>query len=339
MAMPLTETIRDPLRRLHTGASGLVVAVSGGPDSVALLRALIAHRQTPSGGRLVVAHLNHCLRGADSDADEQFVHNLHARLIRSGESDLHLAMGRSDLAALTRASGGNLEAMARAERYRFLAEVAAQYGCASVATGHTADDQAETLLHRLLRGTGLQGLRSIAERRELHPGLTLIRPMLAVTRADVLAYLAQIDQPFRVDLSNADPRSTRNRIRRDLLPLLAAADSEIVRLLGEVARQASNWFDEVGRRASALLRECELPRAGLLRVLDAECLAAAPRDLLREALRQLWQREGWSRDRMRFADWDRIAAVVAGEILAVDLPGQISVRRRGRIVQIGPHSP
>ncbi len=149
------------MARLHPAwaAEPGVVAVSGGADSVALLRAL--HAANPPGG-LVVAHLNHQLRGAESDGDEAFVRDLADRLRKS----FHVE-------TLTiQALGGNLEATARAVRYDWLARVAADTGAGWIATGHTADDQAETVLHRLVRGTGLTGLRGIAGRRSvlLSPG-------------------------------------------------------------------------------------------------------------------------------------------------------------------------
>src|SRR5207247_9177197 len=111
--------------------------------------------------------------------------------------DVQLAVRSADLGRIAEEGGENLEAAARRERYRFLAEVASEHGIGRIATAHTANDQAETILHRLLRGTGLQGLRGIAARRRVRPGIELIRPMLDVTRAEVLAYLAEVGQPYR----------------------------------------------------------------------------------------------------------------------------------------------
>src|SRR5207253_9701726 len=115
----------------------------------------------------------------------------------------------------------NLEATARRVRYDWLSGVARVTGCSWVATGHTADDQAETVLHRLLRGTGLQGLRGIASRRPLAEGVEVVRPLLDVTRTEVLTFLQAEHQPARQERSNADLRFTRNRIRHGLLPHLA----------------------------------------------------------------------------------------------------------------------
>src|SRR5262249_3618798 len=162
-------------------------------DSVALLRALVA---ASAGAPLVVAHLNHQLRGADSAADEDFVRALHAAL--AGQTPgLVFRCERLDVAALARARGGNLEALARRVRSDWLAGAAGDTGCTWVAPGHTADDQAETVLHRLRRGTGLRGLRGIAAARGLAPGVTLVRPLLGVRRAEVIAYLGAIGQPYR----------------------------------------------------------------------------------------------------------------------------------------------
>jgi tRNA(Ile)-lysidine synthase len=134
-----------------------VVAVSGGADSVALLRALVAAGMGP----LHIAHFHHHLRGAEADEDAVFVRRL------ADELGCAFHLGEADVTA----AGGNLEATARRLRYAWLAELGATIGAAWVATGHTADDQAETVLHRLLRGTGLRGLRGIASTAPLAPGL------------------------------------------------------------------------------------------------------------------------------------------------------------------------
>jgi tRNA(Ile)-lysidine synthase len=303
-----------------------VVAVSGGADSVALLRALAAFRTGP----LTVAHVNHRLRGAESDADETFVRELAAGL------GFECRAKSADVAAL----GGNLESTARRVRYEFFAEVAAEVGATWVATGHTVDDQAETVLHRIVRGTGIQGLRGIAHVQQSPPtavgGLWIFRPLLAVTRADILEYLAELGQPFREDSSNADPRFTRNRIRHELLPLLRTFNPEIGAALARLARQAAEASDVMSDAANRLLADCELPPAGRVVVLRAEPLAAAHPALVREYLRRLWDRAAWSASDMNADHWLTAAAVARGEATAADLPGGIHIRHAGRVVQIGP---
>jgi tRNA(Ile)-lysidine synthase len=240
------------------------------------------------------------------------------------------------MAARADAVGENLEAVARRERYAWLAQCAEESGVRLVATGHTADDQAETVLLRLLRGTGLQGLRGIAPRRPLAGSIDVIRPLLSVSRAEILDFLRAIGQSFREDQSNTDLRLARNRVRHELLPLLAERYNPGIRiLLARLAEQAQAAFRNVETRAQGFLFDAELPRAGDLVILDSAKLRDAPRDLVRGMLRLIWQREGWPRDRFTFDDWDRAAAVAQGELTAVDLPGGVSIRRRERVVQVG----
>ncbi len=321
----LVRKVETALRR-HGVAGDLVVAVSGGPDSVALLRAL---RDARRQGQLVVAHLNHQLRGPESDSDESFVRELCQRL--SIDCRIHrLRVGEEAVAMKD-----NLEAAARRLRYDWLAQTAREVDAAWVATGHTANDQAETVLHRLLRGTGLQGLRAIAARRELTASVCLVRPLLATTRADVIAYLNAIGQSHREDSTNRDPARTRNRIRSQLLPLLMTEyNPRIITVLCRLAEQGEEAFAGQAREARRLLAAAELPRAGNTLVFDAAQLAAPPRALLREMFRLLWEREGWSMAAMGFEAWERVAAAARGETAAAELPGGIRVKRRERVVQV-----
>ena len=301
-----------------------VVAVSGGADSVALLRALCQ----AGVGPLTVAHLNHRSRGAESDADEAFVRDLAASL------GLDFRARSVDVAA----RGGNFEEAARRVRYEFFAEVAAGVGAAWVATGHTADDQAETVLHRLVRGTGLQGLRGIAavqERPDGATGAAVVRPLLSVTRADVLDHLATLNQPYRQDATNADPHFTRNRIRHELLPLLRTFNPEVVTALVRLAGHAAEAHEVITAHAAAVLAEAERPRVGPTVILDAPRLGTSPA-VARAVLRLVWQRERWPLADMGADAWDRAAAVALGSNPACDFPGGITMRHTGRVVQIGP---
>jgi tRNA(Ile)-lysidine synthase len=335
-----------------------VVGVSGGADSVALLRALSA-----CGIPLSVAHVNHKLRGADSDGDETFVRELCATL------GVRCRVKSVDVSAL--ATGENLESTARGVRYEFFADMANEVGAAWAATAHTADDQAETVLHRLIRGTGLQGLRGIAAVKNPPPhhpslqgggskesesnsvfvspqahsplpagrgaggvGSSTIRPLLTLTRADVLAYLAAINQPYREDTSNADPRFTRNRIRHELLPLLKTFNPDVVSALTHLAEHASETHEVITAAASELLTRAERPRTANTLVLDAATLTASPRAVLRAALRLLWEREGWPMGDMSFEAWDRAVEIAGGNAPAADFPSGVSMRRAGRVVQL-----
>ncbi|MGH7171846.1 MAG: tRNA lysidine(34) synthetase TilS [Gemmataceae bacterium] len=332
----LVGMVRHFLRSLADAPAGVVVAVSGGADSVALARALDAVRDPHAPFPLVLAHLNHQLRGRDSEGDEEFVVELHARLTAAGRPNLMLSRTRRDMAAQARAEGANLEALARRERYRWLAEAARTHGLKYIATGHTANDQAETVLHRLLRGTGLRGLRGIAARRELEPGLLVVRPLLAATRADILAYLRELGQPYREDATNKDLRYTRNRLRHELLPLLAQQyNPAIVRVLASLAEQAEETYRIEEAAALALLSDAELPRAGELLIFDRRRLLTASRHRVREMFRLVWTREDWPMGNMDRAAWERLARVVFDDLTAVDLPGGLHGRRREGVVQVG----
>jgi tRNA(Ile)-lysidine synthase len=320
----LPAAVRDNLGRLGAIAPDVgVVAVSGGADSVALLRAVAEFYPTD---RLVVAHLNHLLRGGDSDADAAFVTGLLPDLRHHVEA---IDVSRA-------AAGANLEATAREVRYGFLAKVARSVGAGWVATGHTLDDQAETVLHRLIRGSGLRGLRGIAAARELVPDVRLVRPLLTVSREEVVAYLRAIGQPWREDATNAEPKFTRNRIRHELFPLLRTLNPAISETLARLAAQADEVFSEIEAAAADLLAAAERPRAGTVCILDCESLAAAPPALVREVLNLLWAREGWPRGDLTANLWDRAAAVARGEERAWDLPGGIRIVGTAHVVQIGP---
>jgi tRNA(Ile)-lysidine synthase len=310
--------VRRFMETLPLGMASGVVAVSGGADSVALLRAL--HSLYPAS--LTVAHINHRLRGEESDADDDFVRQL------AGQLALTYRVKAIDVGEM--AEGANLEATARQVRYEFLAEVAASAGAAWIATGHTADDQAETVLHRLIRGTGLQGLRGIARRQS-----RIVRPLLTVTRAEVIEYLSSLNQTFREDSSNLDPRFTRNRLRREVLPLLKTFNPALVTALGQIAAQAGEAFELLEAEAASWVSDVELPRAGNRLILDATKFASAHPYRIRELLRLLWQREGWPVTDMTADHWSRLVAVAQGNLTAADFPEGISARRIDKVVQIG----
>ncbi len=283
----LVDRVRRRVRSLEDHAHGVVAAVSGGPDSVALLHALIAARESSGPFPVTIAHLNHRLRGAESDADEAFTADLHARLTAAGVPALGLRLHRIDVAATARADGANLEATARRVRYQWLTELAHEVGVRWIATGHTADDQAETVLHRLLRGTGLQGLRGIASTRELAPGVGVVRPLLQTRRAEIIAYLTALGQPFREDSTNRDPAFTRNRIRHELLPHLAARYNPAASLvLARLAEQAEELYRDEETAAGRLVdgrASCRAPGDDARFRPAAPGGRAAPADALRPA--------------------------------------------------------
>ncbi|GBD37662.1 tRNA(Ile)-lysidine synthase [bacterium HR36] len=312
--------VRQYLVRYSVGTGPVLVAVSGGPDSTALLLACV---EVLGSTHVHAAHLNHQLRGAESDADEQFVRSLCEQL------GVSLCVERRYIGELARASKDNLESVARRQRYAWLAETARDRQIAWLATGHTANDQAETVLFRLLRGCGLRGLRGIASCRRLDQNVCLLRPLLSVKRDAVEAFLRARGISARQDSSNLDLRRTRNRIRWQLLPLLQREyNPQIVEHLCTLAAQVEEYYDWFERQAYALLQTLELPRLDTNVVLDAEKVRQADPVLLRQALRVLWEREGWPSRKMTARHWRRLAEFLRSPGHAMELPDGIYLRRR-----------
>ncbi len=306
----------------------VVAAVSGGADSVALLRALAAQKRGGEG-RLVVAHFNHRLRGEESDADEQFVAQL------AHDLGLRFESGRVEPDGLEPCSNG-LEEAARSRRYEFLISTSEEVGARYVVCAHTADDQIETILHRIVRGTGIAGLAGIPRCRRLSPAVTLIRPLLDVRRAELIDYLASLGQSYREDSSNSDRRFTRNRIRHDLLPHLAEhynpAVGEALQKLGRLAGEAQSVVDELVRQlvGDGALAEQD---AGLLVLRDK--VAGQSEYLVRELLIHAWQSRDWPMQSMGFDEWHLLVQMLrydpeSGEATSCkrSFPGQLQAECR-----------
>jgi tRNA(Ile)-lysidine synthase len=235
-----------------------VVMVSGGPDSVALLRVTVA-----LGGEPLVLHVDHGLRGEESREDAEFVRGLCARLGVSYEVR-RLAL-----------DGSNLQERAREERYRLAEEVVVRLGLGTIATGHTADDVAETVLMNLARGAGLRGLAGIPPVRG-----KVQRPLIEVTRREILDYLRELDQPYRTDPTNLTGKYARNRVRLEVLPVLEELYPAASRNLARAAALAREDLDALEELAAGVLQE----RGGEV-VLPLDSLTRSPPAFRRHAVR------------------------------------------------------
>jgi tRNA(Ile)-lysidine synthase len=311
----------------------VLLAVSGGADSVALLRAMTALK-TGGAGRLCVAHFNHQLR-EDAEEDEQFVRALCKRF------NLLCETGRNDVGQLAASSKEGLEETARRVRYAFLNETAGSLGARFVVTAHTADDQAETILHRIVRGTGIVGLSGMSRSRPFGPA-TLFRPLLTIRRQELLEYLSDLGQPFREDPSNADRRFTRNRIRQELLPLLAkqynSGVSEALLRLGLLAGEVQEVVE--GLVAGLHEKAVKYETAASVEI-DAAQLSGQPRYLLRELLLLVWRRQSWPMQAMGFAQWDQLAQMFSQKNYNINaatvrqtFPGNIQAEMRDGVLRL-----
>jgi len=297
-----------------------IVGCSGGADSVALLVGLARLRPAAAGDTLVVVHAEHDLRAAAPD-DRQFVAALAARL---GLRMTWRRLAVREPGAGPRGEG--VEARARRLRYEFFTDVAREVGARHVAVAHTADDQAETILQRMLRGTGLVGLGGMRAARPLCDGVGLVRPFLGLTRNVVRRFLEAAGEPWREDESNADTRQARNFLRREVLPRCAAgpfpaAAASLVRLgrqadvvAGALASAADHLLEAHGRRLADGAVEL---RTTTLATLDPHLVA--------EIFAALWRREGWPRRDMTARHYSRLAGILGGGGPPEDLPGGLRV--------------
>ena len=366
MLKPLEQYLRR--HRLVRAGERVGVAVSGGADSVALLRAL-AELAPELGVVLFVLHLNHKLRGADSDADRDFVAALATLL------DLDCLIVSCDVATSAEQWNLSLEAAGRRERYNFFQQAAAVFRLDCVATAHTRDDQAETVLLRLLRGAGTSGIAGIFRSCDLDaladaplsaasrsflaskgkeillgaepmpeilsslppdeyappPPARLIRPLLGTSRQQVEEYLRSLGQPFRHDASNLDPRFLRNRVRAELLPALERDyNPQLRQALCETAEVAAAENAFLEELVSAVLAQAaESSGASPEQGIEVPLFQAQPVALQRRILRRLCQPHGLALD---FAQLEGLREfALAGRAGSIGLPRGFSaevVRRR-----------
>lgn len=272
---PLEKALTLALLRNSVGPqANIIIGLSGGPDSVALLYGLMALQSAGTIHALTAAHLNHGLRGAEADRDEAFVRDLCAHL-------------RIEL-VVERAEGlnprkGNLEERARLYRHDFLNRLAERCGAGYIALAHHADDQAETVLLRLMRGSGIAGASAMAE---AGPG-RLLRPLLRLRRAEILGYLEQIGAAYVTDSTNLRGVNARSRVRNQLIPLIEDeyAPGLSVRL-NEFARELRATTDFMNASASAELRRRSASDGGFnlagFAALHPALIAATLREYLRE---------------------------------------------------------
>ena len=322
--------LEQNLKRLNVAGQGVLLAVSGGRDSMALLHGMTRLRSVLETPQIVVAHLDHGLRG---DAGRQ-----DAELVRSVSQSLGVPAVISECGAgqLELASRGSLEEAARIARYEFLQTTAQQHGTPFIATAHHAADQAETVVHNILRGTGVRGLRGIPERRRLSDSVELIRPMLTIRDDAIAEYIQLHNIEFASDVTNKDSRFTRNRIRHELLPLLATefnpgVQDSIVRL----AEQTQELLQSLDALAELLLAEAVLERAPEHCRLDVSRLTQQALPVVRHALTVLWIQQNWSRRDMSREHWTRLAAMLLDPPpLSIDLPGSIRAELRGNLLAL-----
>jgi len=317
----LLDRVRFAIERdaLVPPGSRVLAAVSGGADSVAMLHLLLSLAPACGFALAGLAHLNHGLRGSESDGDEAFCRDLAGRL------GLPIEVVREDVSARAHADRVSIEVAARRARYAFFREAAERLDADRISTGHTRDDQAETFLLRVLRGAGASGLAGISPRRG-----PIVRPLLDIRHGELVEYLAGLGLAFREDSSNRDVTIPRNWVRHELLPLLAARlNADVIDVLARdahVLRDEAALIESLSDRAAGTI-ETTTPN-GRIR-LDAAGLCSLPLALARRIVRHAAGRI----DGAGFIGFDHVEQILAiacnaDRATAADLPG-VRVERNG----------
>ncbi len=308
----------------------MILAVSGGADSMALLHSVAAITPAEARRQLLVAHVEYDLRET-AERDRRFVIEQAERL------QLTCYWKRCPLTDSDGAARSGLEAAARALRYDFFSSLAHLHGARHVAVGHTLDDQAETILHRILRGTGIAGLAGMARSRQLTEGVSLVRPLLALRRQQVREYLRTSGAFWVEDESNADLRFARNLLRHRVLAAAEqghypAATEALVRLGDQAAALMANRRVTVERLIEQAVER--RPDGSLLLHDRLVQLAGGDCQLLADLFSFLWQQEGWPRRDLTQWHLETLARMLVedsphpgGPIPAFGLPGNIQARR------------
>lgn len=300
------------------GSVGVVVGCSGGADSVGLLRALCALREQSDSARgfVIAAHFDHGIRGAESTADAAFVEEIAVEL---------------GIRCVTERANGLAtdESTMRDARSAFLRRTAQDAGARYVALAQSLDDNAETVLHNLMRGTGPKGLAGIPITRSmgedtLGRDLVVIRPLLGVRRSLIRDALRSINQPWREDSSNQDDTYQRNWIRREVLPLMETRFPAVIQAIARATQVQSEWATIIDSFTEDWIDQKVKAASGL--PIRIECDEMSPSAVLVASLQKVWARAGWPLRDMSHDHWKRLAGTVASrDDQRYSLPGDIDV--------------
>jgi tRNA(Ile)-lysidine synthase len=306
----------------------VIIGVSGGPDSVALVNILHSVNFLKNFHlRLYIAHLNHQLRGRFSEEDEHFVRNLSETL------SLPFIFKRVDIKGLAEKSNCSIEETARVERYRFFHEAVLQYKASAVAVGHTADDNAETVLHRIIRGTGMRGLGGIPLKRPLTPDSSaqVVRPLLGVWRSEIIEYLGKECINYRTDASNYEAEYLRNKIRLELIPLLENRyNPGIKKALLQLCHTIASGKEYLSTEAKKTATSAIIEATGDSCVIDAQFLSSKPKILQYFVIQEALDIMHVPLKEIRYEHFAAIEKEInrpGGKGLRVQLPGGFSLWR------------
>lgn len=322
----LTEKVLKTIRNYEMIRRGdkVIAAVSGGPDSVFLLDVLYSLRRKMGISGLIVCHLDHCIRGEESRGDSLFVRK------KAREMGLQFICKKADIPKMSK-GGLSTEEVAREERYKFFSEVARSTGAGVVATGHTLDDQAETILMRFIKGSSLKGMLGVTPVRR-HGRIVIVRPLLEVTKEEIVKYLDTAGIRYRIDRTNFEPLYFRNIVRGEILPFLERYNPRLKRVLFNLAEHLREDFEFISAERSRS-RSLASVLNGVVEVMLKD-IAVQPKALQKEILRDSLEKAGGEVKKLSFRHWKDVEQLITRKRKgnAVDLPGDIRVSRTERSI-------
>jgi len=306
----------------------VLVAVSGGPDSVFLLHALSRLKSKLGLSGIFVANLDHGLRGAESEGDSLFVKKVSAKL---GLECIHRRVKLEGV----KSKKYSTEELAREARYEFFSETAGKTGANVLATGHTLDDQAETILMRFIKGASLKGIVGIAPVR-MEGTLRIIRPLIELEKARIKNYLDLLGMSYRIDRTNSEPIYFRNIVRNDIIPYLERYNPRLKRALFNLAQHLREDFEFIEEEKSKASKYIS-PSGSQAIEIKLKDIVIQPSALQKEILRDALNRIGGEVKRLSFRHWKDMESLIKykkkGD--SIDLPGAIRITRTDEVLRLG----
>ena len=322
MAKNLIEQVLKTIRnyRMVNRGESLVVAVSGGPDSMFLLHALLRLKNKLGISKVSACNLDHCLRGSESEEDSRFVRWEADRL------GIECFQKKVNIAA-TKAKTLSTEEAAREARYAFYEEAAAKAGANVIATGHTIDDQAETVLMRMVKGASLKGLVGIAPVRDVG-ALRIIRPLVEIEKEEIVNYLDDSLIRYRIDSSNLENKYFRNIVRREIVPFLESYNPRLKRSLFNLAEHLREDFEFIKHEKSKVTSRIATATKGAI-AIKLKDIVLQPAAIQKEVLRDSLEMAGGEVKKLSFRHWKEVDSLLKrkGKGFSADLPGSIRVTR------------
>lgn len=318
----LTERVLKTIRNYEMlkPQEAVIAAVSGGPDSVFMLHALNKLKRKLKIKEVVVCNLDHGIRGEESRADSLFVKEIAAEL---GLKFVHKKISLKG----SKPKEFSMEEAARDERYKFFKEAAKIASATVVATGHTLDDQAETILMRFIKGSSLKGIVGISPVREWE-GLRIIRPLVELEKAEILRYLHDAGVTYRIDRTNLEDKYFRNVVRKEIVPFLEKYNPRLKRSLFNLAEHLREDFEFIATEKS---------KVGIIKTgstgnrveVDLKDIVIQPRAIQKEILRDMLDKSGGLVKKLSFRHWKEMEALVRrkGKGNSVHLPGGVRIVR------------